>query len=113
MYKCKKIILLLIPLFFFCFVIYPNTGLRFESKNIEDIRKENRNITPIPEGSMTKKEFYKNIEMWYQDRLALRRKCIDKWCRYQFKFFNVFRSKEFVMANDGWLLKKWPPINSF
>lgn len=113
MYKCKKIILLLIPLFFFCFVIYPNTGLRFESKNIEDIRKENRNITPIPEGSMTKKEFYKNIEMWYQDRLALRRKCIDKWCRYQFKFFNVFRSKEFVMANDGWLLNKSNSVKCF
>ena len=102
----KRYILGLIVLLFFLVIIYPNSGLRFETLNAKNIRTENRNITTIPEGSWTKKDFYRQLELWYQDRLALRSQAIDIWWKYQYEWFGVVRDPNIVLAEDGWMLDK-------
>lgn len=108
----RKHILSTIILCFFIVSIYPNVGLRFETVNSADIKSENRNITPIPEGTVTNKKFYEQLEMWYQDRLALRVASINAWWKWNKKIFGILRDKDKIL-NEGWILSKQASIRDF
>lgn len=109
----KKVIgVLFISLFAF-FLVYPNTGLPRSEENAElVVQRENRKITPAPTQSLKDKEFYKQFEKWYQDRLRYKYKLISAWRKTNF-LFGIVVDKDMFVGRDGWFFSRKECISDF
>lgn len=98
-----------VALCFLCLLI-PNRSLFQEAKNAAIVRAENRRITAFPAFKPMTKNFYTEIEKFYQDRLYKRDKLIKVWCRLNF-YLGIIVKDNLFMGKNKWLFDKGAAIN--
>lgn len=99
----KRVLLGWLVAIFIGYLLYFNAGLRHESDNILAVEAENRRITQIPEGSMTKKEFYNQFEQWYSDRLINRRSMVERWTKMNYHKLGVLPRDDLAIGDNDWI----------
>ncbi|MBQ0066869.1 MAG: hypothetical protein KBS60_01585, partial [Phascolarctobacterium sp.] len=108
----KKYLALTFALIFCLGAFSFNIGFFKHKANEKAARFENRKLTQFPKGKriLMKKDFYKEFENWYRDRMWGRRKLLKNWNRLNF-YIGAVKDKNLIYTLDEWLLSKWTPKN--
>lgn len=93
-----------LSLFFVLLLSVPCLGVLRERRNRELIGEmENRSINPKPTASIFSSEYFRQLEVWFNDRILGRKELIRGWSMLNGKLFNVLVSKEVVQGKEGFL----------
>ena len=92
-----------------CFVLLllltvPIFGLFREARNTTLIAEmENRRISPAPTAMVGSKNFFQQVEAWYDDRVLGRKELIQTWSKLNGKLFHVLISKDVLQGKGEYL----------
>ncbi len=99
----------LIIITFLCLITAPSVLWFFISPNIEHVNIENRRLKDFPVlNSITLKQFPKDFEAFYADRLPFRTALISLYGNLQYQIIKEAESPKTLFAKDGWLFYKSP-----
>lgn len=109
----KKVTAVCFVTLFAAFLVIPNTGLPKSKENARLVeQRENRKIIAFPSDTTVSKEFYKQFEKWYQDRLRYKYKLISAWRKTNF-LFGVAVDADMFLGKDGWFFSRNQCISNF
>lgn len=90
--------------FFLILLLVPAFGIFREKRNVDLIAiMENRTINPKPGSAFATKQFFREFQNWFEDRLLGRKDLIHFWSNINGKLFHVLISKEVVEGRNGFL----------
>lgn len=100
----KRTIYRIMGAIFLLILILPNFGILREKRNRVIIPKfENRFIAEKPTAPFFSKQYFKQWEKWYDDRILGRKDFILAWSRLNGRLFHILISEQVKLGKDNYL----------